>query len=62
MLIYAMTGIWMGLNTSFTYNFNRFLGATGEIGGNYCNASASGVKADQFFFLFEPEFAYWGQR
>jgi len=49
-----------GFNTSFTYNFNRFLGATGEFGGNYGNASATGVKADQFFFLFGPKFAYRG--
>ncbi len=49
-----------GFNTSFTYNFNRFLGATGEIGGHYGNASASGAKADQFFFLFGPKLAYRG--
>jgi|SRR5262245_9597837 len=49
-----------GFNTSFTYNFNRFIGATGEFGGNYGNASATGVKADQFFFLFGPKFAYRG--
>ncbi|MCI0662463.1 MAG: hypothetical protein L0220_15445 [Acidobacteria bacterium] len=49
-----------GFNTSFTYNFNRFIGATGEIGGNYGNASATGAKADQFFFLFGPKFAYRG--
>jgi opacity protein-like surface antigen len=49
-----------GFNTSFTYNFNRFLGATGEIGGNYGNTVGSGVKADQFFFLFGPKFAYRG--
>jgi opacity protein-like surface antigen len=49
-----------GFNSSFTYNFNRFLGATGEFGGNYGNASASGVKADQFFFLFGPKFAFRG--
>jgi opacity protein-like surface antigen len=49
-----------GFNTSLTYNFNRFLGATGEIGGNYGNAVGSGVKADQFFFLFGPKFAYRG--
>lgn len=49
-----------GFNTSFTYNFNRFIGATGEIGGNYGNASASGAKADQFLFLFGPKFAYRG--
>lgn len=48
-----------GFNTSVTYNFNRFLGATGEIGGNYGNAAA-GMKMDQFFFLFGPKFAYRG--
>jgi opacity protein-like surface antigen len=49
-----------GFNSSFTYNFNRILGATGEVGGNFGNSSASGAKADQFFFLFGPKFAYRG--
>jgi|SRR5262245_4356226 len=49
-----------GFNTSFTYNFNRILGATGEFGANFGNASVSGAKADQFFFLFGPKFAYRG--
>jgi len=49
-----------GFNTSFTYNFNRILGATGEFGANYGNASISRAKADQFFFLFGPKFAYRG--
>src|SRR5215475_10589627 len=49
-----------GFNSSFTYNFNRIIGATGEFGANYGNASISRAKADQFFFLFGPKFAYRG--
>ena len=51
-----------GFNTSFTYNFNRFLGATGEISGHYGDTRVAGVNADlnQYFFLFGPKFAYRG--
>jgi opacity protein-like surface antigen len=49
-----------GFNSSFTYNFNRFVGATGEVGGFYGNRSTSGAKMDQFFFLAGPKFAFRG--
>jgi len=49
-----------GFNSSFSYNFNRIIGATGEFGGNFGNASASGARRDQFFILFGPKFAYRG--
>jgi opacity protein-like surface antigen len=51
-----------GFNTSFTYNFNNFLGATGEVSGHYGNTNVAGVRADlnQYFFLFGPKFAFRG--
>jgi opacity protein-like surface antigen len=51
-----------GFTTSFTYNFNQFIGVTGEFSGHYGDASGAGASADlnQYLFLFGPKFAFRG--
>ncbi len=51
-----------GFNSSFTYNFNQFVGVTGEVSGHYGDASGAGASADlnQYLFLFGPKFAFRG--
>jgi opacity protein-like surface antigen len=51
-----------GFNASFTYNFNQFLGVTGEVSGHYGDGSEAGASADlnQYLFLFGPKFAFRG--
>jgi len=55
-----------GFNTSFTYNFNSFLGATAEFSAAFGNltsgAGATAVTQDQnfYFYLFGPKFTFRG--
>ncbi len=51
-----------GFNTSFTYNLKPWLGATGEVSGNYGDSLVAGVNVDlsTYFFLFGPKFAFRG--
>jgi opacity protein-like surface antigen len=55
-----------GFNTSFTYNFNSFLGATAEFSAFFGTTQvASGttlttVDQDMYFYLFGPKFTFRG--
>jgi opacity protein-like surface antigen len=55
-----------GFNTSFTYNFNSFLGATAEFSaffGTTQMATTTGmttVDQDNYFYLFGPKFTFRG--
>jgi opacity protein-like surface antigen len=57
-----------GFNTSYTYNFNSFLGATAEFSaffGNQQVASLTGtgmttVDQNNYFYLFGPKFTFRG--
>jgi opacity protein-like surface antigen len=57
-----------GFSTSYTYNFNSFLGATAEFSGAFANnvavtsttATTTIQDINNYFFLFGPKFTFRG--